>query len=273
MRPCGHRRRLLRYSSAAASIRSSADIVSGSPLPEARCVAIGRFFTYFSLRHARRALSPRGSVAGPEHGHQGRKVHPSLALRHGACISLFRISLFRISLFRVSLFRITLLRFSLARLRGCGAGRLLLDQADQRVRRLGADPPHRRNGSGASAQSLFSCQCIFVADHSGCGARPIAEIVERPGVEPLEAIGYLAFERPQCLDLFLDRGANALRVAAAGRRADIEGEQNRKCQRHAGECCEILRRCRSMERPLWTAIMTLGAKAAMMTSEAMPQSK
>jgi hypothetical protein len=53
MRPCGHRRRLLRYSAAAASIlRSSADIVSGGRLLEPPCVAIQPFFTCFSICHA-----------------------------------------------------------------------------------------------------------------------------------------------------------------------------------------------------------------------------
>jgi hypothetical protein len=54
---------------------------------------------------------------------------------------------------------------------------------------------------------------------------------------PLEAIGRFALERPQRLDLFLDRGANALRVAAARGRLDLAGQQNRNRQRDAGECC------------------------------------
>jgi hypothetical protein len=48
---------LLRYSAAAASIRSSAGIVSGGRFPAPHCVAIEPFFTYFSLRHARRHSS------------------------------------------------------------------------------------------------------------------------------------------------------------------------------------------------------------------------
>src|SRR5262245_22458904 len=39
-------------------------------------------------RHA--ATSP-GSVDRPEHRDQRRKVHPSLALRHGLCIKLLRL--------------------------------------------------------------------------------------------------------------------------------------------------------------------------------------
>src|SRR4051812_1245462 len=115
MRPCGHRRRLLRYSAAAASIlRSSADIVSGGRLLEPPCVAIKPFFTCFSICHAPTHIQARGSVAGSEHGGQGRKVHPSFALRHGSCIGLFRFSLFCFSL----------LRLSLLRLRGWGVARV-----------------------------------------------------------------------------------------------------------------------------------------------------
>src|SRR4029077_10107678 len=79
-------------------------------------------------------------------------------------------------------------------------------------------------------------QCIFVANHSGCGARLTEEIVERPSVEPLQAIRRLMLERPQHPDLFLNRGATGVLVAPARCRGNVEWQQNRKCQRHAGEC-------------------------------------
>src|SRR5262249_43824666 len=78
--------------------------------------------------------------------------------------------------------------------------------------------------------------CTFVSDHCGGGARPIEEIVERPGVEPLETIGRLALERPQRLDLFLNGNANALRMASARSRLDFEGRESHKRQ-PGGECC------------------------------------
>src|SRR5207237_5138044 len=91
---------------AAASLRTSADIVSGCRLVESPCVAIKPFFTCFSICHAPTRIQARGSVAGSEHGDQGRKVHPSLALRHGSCIGLFRFSLFCFRLLRLSLLRL-----------------------------------------------------------------------------------------------------------------------------------------------------------------------
>jgi hypothetical protein len=46
-----------------------------------------------------------------------------------------------------------------------------------------------------------------------------------------------AFACVRNLDLFLDRGANRVLVAPTRCRGNVEGQQNRKCQRHAGECC------------------------------------
>src|SRR5262249_38731136 len=69
-------------------------------------------------------------------------------------------------------------------------------------------------------------------------ARPGEEIAERAGIEAFETIRRLLFERAQGLNVFLDRNASGLRVAAAGRRFDARGKRNRHRQhRRTKSCC------------------------------------
>src|SRR4029077_4162469 len=83
-----------------------------------------------------RPVTSSSSVDGPEHRYERRKAEPSLALGHGLCIKLLR----------------------------CGSGgssRLLLDQTDQRLRCLGANAPHWRNGLRGTAERLLPRPGIF----------------------------------------------------------------------------------------------------------------
>jgi hypothetical protein len=139
---------------------------------------------------SRRVPSPLRSVETSEHGGQRRKVHPSLALRHG-------------------------LRIKLLRLRAASAGLLFLDQADKCLRSLRTHAPHRGYRLRATAERLFRRQCIFVRNQCRCRARPAEEIAERACIKALEPVGSLLLKRAQRPDVFLDRGANGLGEAAS----------------------------------------------------------
>src|SRR5262249_20338625 len=96
-----------------------------------------------------------------------------------------------------------------------GSSRLLIDQTDQRLRRLRAHAPHGRNRLAASAELLLRRQRVLVRNRAARGARLSGEIIERSRTEALEAIGRLTLERAQRLDVLLDGGADVFRVAAA----------------------------------------------------------
>src|SRR5262249_43092636 len=148
----------------------------------------------------------------PEHGGQRRKVHPLLASRHGLCINLLR-------------------------LRAGGTSLLFLDQAGKCLRGLRTHTPYRGNSLWATAECFFLRQRILIRNRRGSGARRGEEIAEGPSMKPFDTPPRLLFERAQSFNVFLDRNANGLRVAAAGRRLAARGKKNRQRQRRRTESC------------------------------------
>src|SRR6185295_244404 len=95
----------------------------------------------------------------------------------------------------------------------------------------GADLSHRHGPIAASLEQFLKLEGARIADHCGRLSRLVAQHLERPAVEPLEAVGRLVLDPAQRRDLTADRKPRGLEEALAILRVRVRNHEKAASRR------------------------------------------